>query len=168
MSTLRAAEEADRAAIRALHAAAFPTDAEARLVDALWSNDPNVVSLVATDAGGVVGHILFTPVAVAGVAGGPRGLGLAPLAVTAERRRRGIGAELVRAGLERCRQLAVGYVVVLGDPSYYRRFGFRRARDYALDNAYGADEEFMVIELVPGALSDVSGCVTYSTEFSAL
>jgi len=168
VSSLRAAEEADRAAIFALHASAFPSDAEARLVESLWSNGRIAVSLVATEDGTVVGHVLFTPVKVAGTGAHARGVGLAPLAVLSDRRRKGIGGELVRAGLVLCRRAGFGFAVVLGDPAYYQRFGFRCARDTGLDNEYGAGAEFMVIELASGALSDVSGCVRYGTEFSAL
>ena len=59
-------------------------------------------------------------------------------------------------------------MVVLGHPHYYRRFGFRRARDAGLENEYGADEDFMVLELRPDALRGVTGLVKYSPEFSML
>src|SRR5262249_60709592 len=89
-------EEADDAAgIFAIHAAAFPTDAEARLVDALRAAGRLAISLVAEDDGRVVGHVAFSPVSVGGATGG---LGLAPLAVAPGSQRRGIGGGGVRAG----------------------------------------------------------------------
>ena len=72
----------------------------------------------------VVGHVAFSAVSVAGAAGG---LGLAPLAVRSEVRRRGGGAARVRAGLETCRRAGAEFVVVLGEPDYYGRFGFTAA-----------------------------------------
>jgi putative acetyltransferase len=57
-------------------------------------------------------------------------------------------------------------VVVLGARDYYSRFGFMRARDYGLANEYGADEEFMALELVEGALSGRSGVIKYAAEFT--
>ena len=52
-----------------------------------------------------------------------------------------------------------------GDPRYYSRFGFTRASDYGLDNEYGADEVFMVVELVQGSLAERAGLVRYAPEF---
>src|SRR5262249_37015814 len=92
----------DEAAIRAVHLAAFATDAEARLVERLGANAHAIISLVAAWNGKVVGHILFSPV----TAGSSRGLGLAPLAVLPNYQQMGIGSKLVRDGLALCNQPA--------------------------------------------------------------
>jgi putative acetyltransferase len=60
------------------------------------------------------------------------------------------------------------FVVVLGESSFYRRFGFRQASTLGLRNEYGAEEGFMVIELRPGALPQNGGLVKYSAEFAGL
>jgi putative acetyltransferase len=70
-----------------------------------------------------------------------------------------------RAGLEWCRQWSYDAVVVLGHTNYYPRFGFVRAKDYGLDNEYGAGDAFMVMELRPGALQGIHGVVRYASEF---
>jgi putative acetyltransferase len=127
-----------------------------------------VVSLVAEAAGAVVGHVLFSPVAVDPQPGPSLGVGLAPLAVVPGQQRRSIGSRLVASGLEACLRGGFGFAVVLGAPGYYHRFGFRRARAEGLCNEYGIDEEFMVLELRPGALTGVSGVVRYDPEFSAV
>ncbi len=120
---IRAEEEKDCAAVYAVNASAFETLAEAHLVDVLRSQVRPVVSLVAEDGGEIVGHIMFSPVSLSGH---PKLkiMGLAPMAVTPEHQRKGIGSALVRAGLEQCQQLGFGAVVVLGHPEYYPRFGF--------------------------------------------
>lgn len=148
--------------IRDILEAAFPTPAEARLVDALRASGNLVVSMVAADASGPVGHVAFSPVTV----GDARGLGLAPMAVVPAHQNRGVGALLVREGLASCGSLGCGFVVVLGEPEYYGRFGFTRASALGLDNEYGVDEAFMVIELKAGALPADGGLVRYAPEFA--
>jgi putative acetyltransferase len=167
MLTIRPELPQDRAAVGTVHRLAFPTDAEARLVDTLRDAGKAVVSLVAEQDGRVVGHVLFSPVTVeAGTSAA--GVGLAPVAVLPEHQSRGVGTALIRAGLERCREAGYGFAVVLGHEAYYPRFGFRRASLAGLGNEYGADEHFMVLELRPGALAGARGLVRYAAEFAQL
>jgi putative acetyltransferase len=65
-----------------------------------------------------------------------------------------------------CRQQGCAFVVVLGHPGYYPRFGFRHARATGLTNEYGADEAFMVLEFQPDALPAEGGLVRYGPEFA--
>jgi putative acetyltransferase len=159
---------ADLAAVRRVHEAAFPTPAEARLVDQLRAQGRALVSLVAEQAGEVVGHILFSPIEVEGVSLLRLAVGLAPVAVLPSCQRQGVGSRLVRDGLEACRGLGCGFVVVLGEPGYYGRFGFGRASRWGLRNEYGADDAFQVIELVPGSIPSSGGLVKYAPEFAEL
>jgi putative acetyltransferase len=99
---------------------------------------------------------------------GAIGAGLAPLAVIESHRRQGIAAELVRAGLEACREAGFGWCVVLGEPAYYGRFGFRAAPEFGLSDEYGGGESFQVIELIPNALPVNAGLVRYAPEFKSL
>lgn len=162
---IRKETPADYAATRQVHLAAFPTPLEADLVDALRSAGHLTVSLVAVESEAIVGHIAFSPVTTEK----PvlvTGVGLAPVAVTPAFERRGIGSELIRQGLQACKSLRFGWAVVLGDPAYYRRFGFDRASKFGLDNEYGVDEEFTVAELIPGCLPRDAGVVHYAPEFA--
>ena len=80
--------------------------------------------------------------------------------------RQGIGAQLVRAGLEACAELGAEAVVVLGHSSYYPRFGFRPAASFGLLSEYDVPPEvFMAVELVPDALHEVQGIVAYHRAF---
>jgi putative acetyltransferase len=168
MYTIRAEREEDRAAVRAVNLSAFETPSEANLVDALREHARPVVSLVAEDNGAVVGHILFSPVSLSGHPGLEM-MGLAPMAVASAHQRQGIGSALVRAGLERCRQLGVGAVVVLGHPEYYPRFGFSPSTRFGLVSEYEVPEEvFMVTELRPAALDGKTGTVKYHAAFGSL
>ena len=152
----------DAAVIRVILESAFPSAAEARLVDALRASSRLAVSMIAADVSGPVGHIAFSPVTV----GHATGLGLAPMAVLPAHQNKGVGALLVREGLACCMQVGCGFVVVLGEPEYYGRFGFARASNYGLDNEYGADEAFMALELQPGSLPAAGGLVRYAPEFA--
>ena len=168
MLQIRAEKTPDSAAIRGLILAAFaPRSNEADLVDALRRAGQAAVSLVAISDGQLAGHVLFSPVTLFPAQPNLRGLGLAPLAVRPEFQRQGIGSKLALRGLEVCRDAAFEYVVVLGDPRFYSRFGFRAARLFQLDNEYGVDEQFMALELRPGALTDVPGLVQFRPEFRA-
>lgn len=165
MIVIRPERADDVLAIRAIHEAAFPTEAEAKLVDLLRGNGHAAISLVAEDDGVIEGHVLFSPVAIDGDFGAG-GLGLAPVAVVPQRQGRGLGTRLIEAGLSECRRQQVPFVVVLGAPEFYQRFGFRRASDFVLRNVYGVDAEFMVLPLCNDALPHSGGLVTYGAEFS--
>ncbi len=114
----------------------------------------------------VVGHIAFSPVRVDGDADPEGGVGLAPLAVRPDFQRRGIGSQLIREGLSTCERAGYGFVVVLGEPELYRRFGFERADRRGLGNEYEADETFMVLELKDGAIPGRGGMVRFGPEFA--
>ncbi|WP_457653985.1 GNAT family N-acetyltransferase [Rhodocaloribacter sp.] len=165
---IREEEERDHAAVYALNAAAFETPAEARLVEALRARAHPVLSLVAEAEGAVVGRILFTPVTLPEHPGG-RIVGLAPMAVAPGHQRQGMGSALVRAGLDRCRELGFGAVVVLGHPAYYPRFGFKPASRFGLGCPYDVpDDVFMALELRTGYLHGASGTIAYHAAFDDL
>jgi putative acetyltransferase len=152
--------------IREVTSRAFGQPDEAELIDALRQDARPFVSLVAAEHDGVVGHISFSPVTI-GADPSLDCMGLAPMSVAPEWQRRGIGSQLVRAGLDACRQHGIGVVVVLGHPEYYPRFGFVAASRKGLSCQYAVpDEVFMALELTPGALRERSGLVRYHPVFS--
>ncbi len=164
--SIRPEQPADAAAIRRVLEAAFPTAAEARLVELLRAGDHLVISLVAEWDDEIVGHIAFSPVEMDGVAGEGIGVGMAPVAVHPSYQHQGIGSRLIRVGLAACTRANHGFVVVLGEPAYYQRFGFTRADVHGLGNEYGADEAFMVLELRSGSIPANGGMVGYGPEFA--
>jgi putative acetyltransferase len=163
---IRAEEKNDWFAVHAVNVAAFESPVEANLVDALREQARPVVSLVAEHEGAIVGHIMFSPVELPGFPE-RKIMGLAPMAVSPEYQRQGIGSTLVRAGLEQCRELGMGAVIVLGHADYYPRFGFSPAARFGIGCEYDVPPEvFMAIELAPGTLQGVSGKVQYHPAFS--
>ncbi len=157
---IRPETRADRAAIRALLRAAFGGPAEADLVETLRAGGAAAVALVAIAGTGVVGHVLFSAMRAP-----PRALGLAPLAVAEGMRRRGIGARLVAAGLDRARAGGAAAVFVLGDPAFYGRFGFTAAAAAPFASPY-AGPHLLALELAPGGLP-AGGPAAYAAAFDA-
>ncbi|MCC6212108.1 MAG: N-acetyltransferase [Burkholderiales bacterium] len=165
---VRAEEKGDHAAVHALNVKAFESAAEAKLVDALRERAQPVISLVAEHEQKIIGHIMFSPVSLTGQTNA-KIMGLAPMAVAPERQRSGVGSALVQAGLDHCKRLGFGAVVVLGHPEYYPRFGFVPSTRFGIASEYNAPEEaFMVIELRPGYLHGTPGAIRYHAVFAAV
>lgn len=120
------------------------------------------VSLVAEEDGQLVGHVAFSPVRIdAGGRETAGWYGVGPLSVAPARQRQGIGSALMRAGLDRLRALGAQGCVLVGEPVYYRRFGF--AADPALTLAEVPPQYFQA--LVLGA--PARGAVTFHPAFAA-
>src|SRR5262245_58243323 len=118
---IRRETAADLHSIRHVNRLAFGQDAEARLVDALRDGGYVRLSLVAEEAGQIVGHVLFSDLPILSDTGTVSALALAPLAVLPEFQNQGIGSALARRGLEVCKDQGHRIVVVLGHPAFYPR-----------------------------------------------
>lgn len=164
MTAIRAETQTDLDAIRQVNRAAFGQDNEARLVDALRDGGYLRLSLVAEREGRIVGHILFSDLPIITVDATIAALALAPMAVLPEFQRQGIGSELVRRGLELCRQQGHQIVIVLGHREFYPRFGFSAGLARPLVSPFSGDV-WMALELVEGSLRDVAGRVEYPPPF---
>ena len=148
--------------MRRVNSEAFGQPDEAGIVDALRAHCADRLSLVALDGEDVVGHILFTPATLERI----EGMGLAPMAVLPDRQRDGIGSELVRRGLDELRERGCPFVIVLGHPEYYPRFGFERASARGIRCKWEApDEAFMIFVFDEAAMAGVSGLAHYRSEF---
>jgi putative acetyltransferase len=162
---IRPERPTDIPVIRSLITAAFrdashSSGKEADVVDALRIGGVLTDSLVAEVSGKIVGHIAFSPITVNSQEVGWFGLG--PVAVVAEERRRGIGAALIEAGLERLKDLGARGCVVLGDPAYYRRFGFESDPELRFANVPSEYFQRLVIDGEPPR-----GTVNYQPAFLA-
>jgi putative acetyltransferase len=96
------------------------------------------------------------------------GMGLAPMAVRPDRQRQGIGSQLVKRGLDLLRERGCPFVVVLGHPEYYPRFGFAPASLRGLSSPWDGipDSAFMALILDAQAMAGVSGVARYREEFN--
>ena len=125
---IRSEEPSDVVAIEALITTAFlnaehTSHTEQFIVNSLRKAGQLSVSLVAEDNCGIVGYVALSPVSISDGADGWYGLG--PIAVAPDRQGQGIGSRLMRQAVAELRRLGAAGCVVLGDPSYYGRFGFR-------------------------------------------
>jgi putative acetyltransferase len=130
------------------------------IIRALRENHALSVSLVAEDAGRIVGHIALSPVTISDGTAGWYGLG--PLSVEPEWQRRGIGRALMEKGLAELRKIEANGCVLVGDPAFYTRFGFASNRDLVLE---GVPQEF-VLSLSLGT-SSAQGNVQFHPAFQA-
>lgn len=156
--------------MRRLHLAAFGDHGRlvADLVDELRQSVTPVdgLSLVAEDAGQVVGHVLFTR----SMLDAPRRLVdvqvLSPVAVQPERRRQGTGSALIRHGLHTMSERAVPMVFLEGEPGYYSRLGFRPGaeQDFRRPSLRIPDAAFQAIKL-PAYQPWMTGTLVYSETF---
>jgi putative acetyltransferase len=150
----------DITVIHDLVAAAFGRDEEARLVDRLRAEGDAAISLVACEGERLVGHILFSPMRAPF-----RALGLAPVSVLPDRQRAGIGSVLIRAGLARAEAEGWQGVFVLGEPAFYRRFGFDPDLARGFQSPYAGP--YLMALPFRGALPATSGSVEYAPAFAA-
>ena len=117
-----------------------------------------LLSLVAAEAGEILGHCIFSTISVADKAT-PGAYILSPLAVDPGAQSAGIGSSLINNGLELLRNNGGELVMVLGDPNYYRRFGFHTEHQLSAPHALEYPEAWMAQALQPGALDRISGAV---------
>jgi putative acetyltransferase len=153
--------------IYSVHEQAFKIDAEAGLADKLRQACADHLSLVADDNGSIAGHIMFTPVLIKN---GKviQDMGLAPMAVLPSQQRRGIGTLLIQSGLQSLQDKGCPFVIVLGHPDYYRRFGFQPASGFNIKSQWEGvpDEAFMILVLADKALRNVSGIAMFRDEIN--
>jgi putative acetyltransferase len=162
---IRKEAPSDAAAIEAVTIAAFKSamhtnHAEQFIVEALRSSDQLTVSLVAENNGSVIGHVAVSPVTISSGTAGWYGLG--PISVLPEHQGHGVGTQLMEHALTALRSLGAAGCVVLGEPSYYSRFGFSAEPSLALPDVPA--EYFQALSLNS---SLPSGTVSYHDSFAA-
>lgn len=167
----------DVGAIRDVNKRAFGQDHESNIVDALRSNGAALLSLVATlndpvatqnnraatlhDR--VVGHIMYSPATIGDVTGAALG----PMSVLPEHQRQGIGSKLVDTGNQTLKASGCPFIIVLGHPNFYPRFGFCRASTLAVKCEWDVpDDVVMLLILDDSKMQGTSGLVKYRHEFS--
>jgi putative acetyltransferase len=146
--------------IAAFESLAISQHTEQFIVDALRDANVLSVSLVAVSGDQVVGHIAFSPVTISDGSSGWYGLG--PISVLPELQKQGIGKTLMQEGLARLRSMGAKGCILVGDPGFYGRFGFRSPKDMFIE---GVPQEYVLA--LPFVESKASGTVAFHDAFAA-
>jgi predicted N-acetyltransferase YhbS len=162
--TIRREKPSDIEAIDQVTKAAFVSTAyssgtESFIIKALRANGQLTVSLVAEEEGILIGHIAISPVTIS--SGSEGWFGLGPVSVIPSKQGSGVGSCLIRAALDALRELQASGCVVLGEPSYYSRFGFRN--DGRLQYVH-APAEYFQVQSFTGEIPE--GTVEYDDSFN--
>ena len=162
---IRNEAESDVQAISEITKAAFENNphsnhTEEFIINALRDANALTISLVAVVGKRVVGHIAFSPVTISDGSTGWYGLG--PISVLSELQKQGIGKSLIREGLSLLKSLGAKGCVLVGDPGYYERFGFRSLPDLVIDGV--PQENILVLAFEE---SKISGNVVFHEGFNA-
>jgi putative acetyltransferase len=152
----------DRAAIHGVVSAAFGRPDEAELVRRLRDDGDAVLELAAFEGNTVLGHLLFSALTVDPAT--IRVAALAPVSVAPTHQNQGVGSALIREGLARCGGLGFHACAVLGDPDYYKRFGFSLGAASVLSSVYSGPA-YQALEFRSGALAGGIWRVTYPKAF---
>ena len=166
MPTIRPEQPSDINAIHEVEALAFGRPNEADLVDALRANGRSILSLVAVDEanGRIAGHIMFSPMTVEPPA--IRAAALGPVAVHPHVQNRGIGGDLIRAGIAEVRRLGWDAVFLVGHADYYPRFGFQHVAGMNVTAEPGVNmAHFFFMEMWEGAVGSLPLSVKFAPEF---
>lgn len=123
-----------------------------------------VVSIVAEDDD-IIGHVLFSRMEVRADGRPLDALGLAPVAVVPGRQSQGIGGALIEAGLRRASELGADIVFLVGEPGYYRRFGFKASAAEPFASPY-AGPYFQALALAGDYARPDSGKAGYAPAFA--
>jgi len=156
-SDIKAISEITKAAFENL---AISNHTEQFIIDALRDANVLTISLVAVAGEKVAGHIAFSPVTISDGSLGWYGLG--PISVLPELQKQGIGKSLIREGLSSLKSLEAKGCVLVGDPDYYERFGFRSPPDLVIE---GVPQEYVLV--LPFEESKTSGTVVFHDGFAA-
>ncbi len=143
---IRKETTSDIEAITQVTIAAFKTlpisnQTEQFIIKALRAADALTLSLVAEIDGRVVGHVAFSPVVISD--GTKDWYGLGPVSVLPEYQKQGIGKSLINEGLSSLKELGGQGCALVGDPNYYKQFGFKNYPDLVHDGI--PQEVFLVL-----------------------
>lgn len=160
---IREAQESDLEAILNLIHSSFSNKAESDLVKQLISDNDVLLNLVIESSNTIIGNVVVSKVTMEPDMGLFCG-GVAPLSVLPERQSSGIGSQLMKEAIKKSDEMGMDALFLLGDPDYYKRFGFNISN---LKSDYRV-EHFQELELTRNCLVNLKSKVTYANAFLSL
>lgn len=116
------------------------------------------LALVAQESGKLIGHIMLTKNYISNSGFKTETLLLAPISVVLEYRNKGVGSKLIEESFEAAKSMGYKSIVLVGDPAFYSRFGFKKSVDFGIRFSHDIPEEYVLAcELVPEALREING-----------
>ncbi len=152
-------ESIDQVTKAAFASAAYSSGTESFIIKALRAGGQLTISLIAEEEGGLIGHIAISPVTIS--TGSEGWFGLGPVSVIPSKQGSAVGSSLIRAAIDELQELHAAGCVVLGEPSYYERFGFRS--DARLQYVH-APAEYFQVQSFTGEIP--AGTVEYDDSFN--
>ncbi|MFZ5596613.1 MAG: GNAT family N-acetyltransferase [Bacillota bacterium] len=120
------------------------------------------LALVAEENGKLIVHIMLTKTYIVNGDNKFETFLLAPVSVALEYRNRGVGSNLIKESFKLAKEMGYTSVVLVGDPAYYHRFGFKASVNFGIKNTNNIPDEYvMACELVPDALHGISGTIDF-------
>ena len=168
MIQIRKEKDSDFEAIKFVNDQAFKQPLEGNIVEKIRNTDSEILSLVAETDNQIVGHIFFSCAEITDHPEIKKGMGLAPMAVLPEYQKQGIGSMLINKGISILKNQNVPFVIVLGHPEYYPKFGFEKASEYGIQSQWDdiPDEAFMILILDRDKMKNVKGVARYREEWN--
>ena len=160
---IREAQESDLEAVLNLIHSSFSNKAESDLVKQLISDNDVLLNLVIESSNTIIGNVVVSKVTMEPDMGLFCG-GVAPLSVLPERQSSGIGSQLMKEAIKKSNEMGMDALFLLGDPDYYKRFGFNISN---LKSDYRV-EHFQELELTRNCLVNLKSKVTYANAFLRL
>jgi putative acetyltransferase len=160
---IRETQESDLEAVLNLIHSSFSNKAESDLVKQLISDNEVLLNLVIESSNTIIGNVVVSKVTMEPDMGLFCG-GVAPLSVLPERQSSGIGSQLMKEAIKKSDEMGMDALFLLGDPDYYKRFGFNISN---LKSDYRV-EHFQELELTRNCLVNLKSKVTYANAFLSL
>ncbi len=157
---IREAQESDLEEVFNLIHSAFGNRAESDLVKQLISDGDVLINLVVESSGTIIGNVVVSKITMEPDIGLFCG-GVAPVSVVPDQQSSGVGSKLMTAAINESKKMEIDALFLLGDPNYYKRFGFIVSK---LKNDYSV-EHFQELELTEGCLVNIKSKVTYANAF---
>jgi len=160
---IREAQESDLEAVLNLIHSSFSNKAESDLVKQLISDNDVLLNLVIESSNTIIGNVVVSKITMEPDMGLFCG-GVAPLSVLPERQSSEIGSQLMKEAIKKSNEMGMDALFLLGDPDYYKRFGFNISN---LKSDYRV-EHFQELELTRNCLVNLKSKVTYANAFLSL